>query len=659
MNTLEELVYYCREPEPVGALLLTGEWGCGKTYFIDHNLKDELRDEAYVLRISLFGITSLEEIHSAVKMKWMEAFCEKYGINSVVKKVEKGRKMLGKIDCIPKFIKEMASTDWTSFILVKEKIDDKSVILVFDDLERCQMNHVDVLGVINDYCENQKFHTIIVANQEKIDIKQEKSQINAEIEFDGANQNSNSKKKHYAALKIDAPCNTNLQKIPYAEIREKIIHRTLKYVPDYKAIVHAVITNMKYQDRETHGNRYKEFVEGCESGLLEIFAPDRNVSSNVKNGADALFEGADITNNDSISDCYQCPHNIRSLKCAISDFYRVYRILVKNDFSDIDRWFYCFTSYVISYKAGIAIEDHYGTIISDGIIMKLYPEFQTEYIFKAVKKWILHGIWDEAAVNYEIEIIKQREKAITPVDVVRTNHIINVEDTDLEQGFKGVLDLAYDGALSLDDYIRFINNSYWLRTHGFSLPNLIEWNKVQNGIRKCINNLMETDSEEQPLYTFINKTDLEKFIEDERDTYQIIEDFINGDVLMFERNRKCYIDGMKENPIQTLLILEKKKFHAFDREMAFATADAFRKEINAEKSQFKGYFYTLWRGSILSTQDIDVEESIIGLNTLHESLSNFKIELQNENKVITEIHTTQFIELVTELTEKLKKKVTI
>ena len=39
MNTLEELLYYCNEPEPVGALLLTGEWGCGQTYLIDHALK--------------------------------------------------------------------------------------------------------------------------------------------------------------------------------------------------------------------------------------------------------------------------------------------------------------------------------------------------------------------------------------------------------------------------------------------------------------------------------------------------------------------------------------------------------------------------------------------------------------------------------------------
>ena len=42
MNTIDELVNYCHEPEPAGALLLTGEWGCGKTHIIEHDLKREL-----------------------------------------------------------------------------------------------------------------------------------------------------------------------------------------------------------------------------------------------------------------------------------------------------------------------------------------------------------------------------------------------------------------------------------------------------------------------------------------------------------------------------------------------------------------------------------------------------------------------------------------
>ena len=71
MNTIDELLYYCNEIEPVGALLLTGEWGCGKTYLIEHQLKTALEDKAVVIRVTLFGVSSAEEIHSAIKVSWM------------------------------------------------------------------------------------------------------------------------------------------------------------------------------------------------------------------------------------------------------------------------------------------------------------------------------------------------------------------------------------------------------------------------------------------------------------------------------------------------------------------------------------------------------------------------------------------------------------
>lgn len=90
MNTLDELLYYCREIEPVGALLLTGEWGCGKTYLIEHELKDALTDDAVVLRVSLFGISTPEEIHNAVKNVWIEVYYSVMGIDGFDEKVCEG-----------------------------------------------------------------------------------------------------------------------------------------------------------------------------------------------------------------------------------------------------------------------------------------------------------------------------------------------------------------------------------------------------------------------------------------------------------------------------------------------------------------------------------------------------------------------------------------
>lgn len=44
VSTLQELARYCNEEKHLGALLLTGEWGCGKTYLIDNDLAEALRD---------------------------------------------------------------------------------------------------------------------------------------------------------------------------------------------------------------------------------------------------------------------------------------------------------------------------------------------------------------------------------------------------------------------------------------------------------------------------------------------------------------------------------------------------------------------------------------------------------------------------------------
>lgn len=49
MNTLDELIYYCEEKEPVGALMLIGEWGCGKTYLIEHELSDKLKESHVII----------------------------------------------------------------------------------------------------------------------------------------------------------------------------------------------------------------------------------------------------------------------------------------------------------------------------------------------------------------------------------------------------------------------------------------------------------------------------------------------------------------------------------------------------------------------------------------------------------------------------------
>ena len=71
MDTLDELKNYCNIERPVGALMLTGEWGCGKTYLLNTELVNILKETHIFLRISLFGIMSIEEVKTEVQKKWL------------------------------------------------------------------------------------------------------------------------------------------------------------------------------------------------------------------------------------------------------------------------------------------------------------------------------------------------------------------------------------------------------------------------------------------------------------------------------------------------------------------------------------------------------------------------------------------------------------
>lgn len=632
MNTIDELLYYSREIEPVGALLLTGEWGCGKTYLIEHELKDALTDDAVVLRVSLFGISSPEEIHNAVKNAWIEAYCKVKGIDGIAEKVGEGKKLITKLEFLPEWVRGIASTDVTAFFPINKKMEDKSVILVFDDLERCRMSSVDVLGIINDYCENQKYHTIIVANQEKIKTKQEPTQITAEIQFVSSKKSKVESDEKKATLTINKPPQMEQGEISYTEIKEKIIQRTVQYLPDYSKIVHAIIKDMKYKDGE-----YNAFVERCEEGLLELFAPDRNTFGY---GGKPTEKGMEQPR--------RRPHNIRSLKCAISDFYRVYSILRDNEFENIADWFYSFASYVISYKADIAKEGSYGTLFSDGEVRKLYPVFQDQYMFSAVKQWILHGVWNADAISREIEIIKKRKEAQKPCEIIKVNRIMDVDEEIIDKGFGDFLNSAYEGSLTLDDYVLFIENSSWARCYRYSFPVAIDWDKVKGGVGKRIESLKEALPEGQILFHVIGDDNKEHFTDEEWGTYKLISDFALSDGLLFFKNRKLYIEKMKELASSSFVIIQNKRFNIFDEEMAMVTAKAFAQDNNAGKKLFVNYFKDMWKCNIEST-DIEIEESLKGFSKLRVLLKEQIQDSQMKKKTFAVLHTEGFIQTVEEL----------
>ena len=639
MKTVDELVYYCHECEPVGALLLSGEWGCGKTYLIEHELKNALADTSVVLRISLFGMTLPEEIHIAVRREWMTEYCKIKGVDKVAKKIGQGKKWLSRMDFLPEWLRGIAKTDASVFFPISKGMDGKDVILVFDDLERCRMSSVDVLGVINDYCENQHYHTIIVANQAKIKGQREITKITGKIQQVPAESDTRKSENNKAIIKVDIPVQPEQAELSYAEIKEKIIQRTVYYLPDYENIVHAVIATAKFQDAQ-----YREFIISCEGGLLELFAPDRD---------DLKFKNSQ--SDDKGQSRPTPPHNIRSLKCAIKDFYRLYNILQKNDFSDLDKWLYSFTSYVISCKAGIAGAGDYSTLFSDRDVRKMYPAFQSNYTINGVKQWVLNGVWNENAITSEIEIIKKRNNTQSAPEIIKSNRIMDIDDAVIHEGFADFLRIAYDGNLTLDEYVLLIENSCWARSYKCDLPLPIDWKKVQTGIGLRIAEIKKAPPEGQLLFSTISEIQRSNFTNEEWSAYELISKFALGDELIFYRNKKLYIDKIRELGSSAFMFIENKRYDVFDEEMATATAQAFSKENNAGKNQFISNFKNLWEFCIQSS-DIRIEDSIKGFQLLKVHLKEVLAKAPRGKRDFSIAHTERFVSILNKLIDIYKEE---
>lgn len=153
---------------PEYAVLLTGEWGSGKTFFIKNFLESK-KDDKKIINISLFGLTKLEEINEQIFQQLHPVLSHKY--MSIAGKLLKGAVKLGTSIDLNGDGKGDVSININQLDLYSP--DDKSkkneYIFVFDDLERTKIHISEVLGYINTLVEKDGIKVLILADETKID----------------------------------------------------------------------------------------------------------------------------------------------------------------------------------------------------------------------------------------------------------------------------------------------------------------------------------------------------------------------------------------------------------------------------------------------------------------------------------------------------------
>ncbi|MCI8484499.1 MAG: hypothetical protein HFH41_09180 [Lachnospiraceae bacterium] len=264
----EETLRYLSDTSYNYAILIDGEWGCGKTFFIQKILKRQIEEKEKnseqprkVKYISLYGCKTVQDIQENIIWGFEEEAREKLknikGDNSYGAKV--GGNILLSSRKIGSAIWKKFSNGINAYDIASDWLPMKSYIFVFDDIERCDCPLNELFGFINGLVEHEGAKVILVAYEKEIFVHgatvQKELQylltLNDKIKWPTKNENSLYKEKKTGdgvsleeleekrkILFSDGEVDTE-----YRKIREKLIGVTLHYQPDIKNIVKTIIEN--------------------------------------------------------------------------------------------------------------------------------------------------------------------------------------------------------------------------------------------------------------------------------------------------------------------------------------------------------------------------------------------------------------------------------
>lgn len=260
------------------AVMIDGDWGCGKTYFVKEYLIDKIEqnetekkkeNEEYnckrIVYISLYGVKSVDDVSKQV---YMESYLAKAGKAKEI--LRKGTEIVGTLlpvafDFMKSFTGIDTDTDKVSGA-VNTFLTIKNSIFIFDDLERCDCSINEILGYINGFVEHEGLKVILVANQKEVGkgayIKNLELKYlvaaNKNIDFEPKSENRKildmyASQNTQQETQKEEPINIGMienrinrlfgQDIMYERVKEKLVGITIYYQPDLQKVFLKFIKN--------------------------------------------------------------------------------------------------------------------------------------------------------------------------------------------------------------------------------------------------------------------------------------------------------------------------------------------------------------------------------------------------------------------------------
>ena len=267
------ILNYIRYNKTKSAIMLTGAWGTGKSYYIENTLKDFLDDnkKGYVV-VSLYGITNLEDLSKAIyfesKLSKLKSKSFKTKLSQLISKFfkTKSNNSLYKKEIINSgivvgktIIKGIAnryiidlSVSNNDFKKIYESINLTNKIIILEDIERTGIDIIELLGFVNSLTDRDDVKVLLVANEDEIltDIGNDNSEND---DVSSLNEKNNTAKVYM-----------------YQKIKEKTISDTISFEPDWFASIKSILS----QFNEEFLDKYK--TEDFCDVVKELFTENDN-----------------------------------------------------------------------------------------------------------------------------------------------------------------------------------------------------------------------------------------------------------------------------------------------------------------------------------------------------------------------------------------------
>ncbi len=441
----------------------------GKTHFWNHKIRKKIESiqldgrRYTTIYMSLYGISNLEDISKKIFIETTQLMDK-----NLRRYMEANEQTT-----IPEYAK--TGIDMANFFGVTQSgnkvdyaeffsTDDK--VLCFDDLERANVDVIDILGYINNFVEHDHIKTIIICNEKELSTKLKSSNLEmktfiATYLLDKQNELND----------VDKPIVEKIQKKienvfdkanDYERIKEKLIGETFEYAPKFDYIINGIL--MRYESNTDLIHFLRE-----NTGFI--------ISTFKRSGT----------------------RNLRILKHALNDFKKIYEMVKKsypNTSNKVMQTMLIFTIAIsFEIKAGKVTKDKFMNIkdneeyksilVSSRILVdnrqfyikefdsNYYYNFKSEYrFFKFIEYYVRTRIFDMKIFKENMETIRNTIdiENLPAYKRLLIEEYWKISDDEFDKVVSDILEDVKQGNLRLIDNVKiYAYFSY------FSKKNLIDY----------------------------------------------------------------------------------------------------------------------------------------------------------------------------------------